>query len=364
MTFTNRWQHRMTLTFRAWPREARAHKLSVMAEEWSVDGMTYNRNEHLEVVHRIGQKGFAAWELSDEDAATLSLVGDTGAKIERMRVRCPGTMANTYKKECWLEAEILVYPDAVARIYGPAGRKTRTLACPWDELEDLIKKRWSQGDAVSENRVRNWTSRERYAKWKATYEPRTFSGFEVYISAQVINLEEIARKILAGKVVVFKDTAVSAELMAELRDKLNYFTFEGRKPDEPGGLLKGYQLGDGIIRWTKRTPKTDPDYGREGHMRKMHQKRTIEGQERRRTIFVGEVVEGVARKYGISHQTVMSVFLAEGLVDYLMRSYDAAAKGGKLYVHGIPRHDLRGFVSEAVRVVSFFIEGITEREVA
>ena len=364
MTFTNRWQHRMTLTFRAWPRETRAHKLSVMAEEWSVDGMTYNRNEHLEVVHRLGRKGFAAWELSDEDAATLSLVGDTGAKIERMRVRCPGTMASDYKKECWLEADVLVYPDAAARLYGPAGRKTRTLACSWDELEDLLKKRWRQGDEVAEHRVKGWTSRERYAKWKASYEPRTFSGFEVYVSAQVINLEEIAGKILAGKVVVFRGNAVSTELMAELREKLNYFTFEGRKADEPGGLLKGYQLGDGIIRWTPRLAKTDPEYGRGNHIKRMHRKRTIEGQERRRAIFVGEVVEGVARKYGVSHQSVMSVFLEHGLVDYLMRSYDDAAASGAVYIHGIPKCDLRGFVSEAVRVVSFFIEGVTEKEVS
>ena len=347
MTFTNRWQHRMTLRFRAWPREPRAHRLSVMAEEWSVDGMTYNRYAHLDVVHRLGAKGFASWELSDEDAEKLSVAANAGVKIERMRIRCPGTMESSHKKECWFEADCLVYPDAPPHAYPPALRTTRCMACPWDELEGQLRAWWRKGDEKTGVR-----------------EPRTFCGFEVYVSAQVINLEEIARHILEGRVVVFKDTAVSAELLVELRRKLNYFTFPGRKPDEPGGLFMGYQLGDGIIRWRKRLAKTDPDYGREAHMRKMHEKTKAAGQNRRRTVFVSEVVERIAEKYGISHQTVMSVFLAEGIVDYLMRSYDALMAAGEIYVHGDPKTDLRGMISETVRVLSFFLEGITEQGAA
>ena len=75
MNYTGRWRHELKLTFRVWPRDARAMKLALAGEEWSGDGMTYNRNEHLEVVHRIGLKGFAPFELSDADAMTLAAVG-------------------------------------------------------------------------------------------------------------------------------------------------------------------------------------------------------------------------------------------------------------------------------------------------
>ena len=364
MRFTGRWTHRMTLAFRAWPREPQAHRLAVMAKEWSVDGLTYNRNEHLEACHRIGQKNFAAWELSDEDALTLSASGTAGAVVERMRIKCPGTMDVRAKKECWLEADVTVYPDACTRAYSAATYTARTLECPWDALADTLAEKWRRADEIQKNHMASSYGKKRNEEWLKTVEPRTFDGFELHETADVIDIPKIAESILSGKVVVFKAGAIDAETFSELRDKLNYYTVPGRAPDEEGGLYRGYQLGDGVIRWTRRTVEGDPDHGPEAHLRKMHEATRSAGQSRRRTIFVGQVVTRISERFGVSRQRAMSVFLEEGIVDYLVRSYDAAAEAGKLYVHGNPEKDLRGFISEAVRIVAFYIEGVMGREVA
>ena len=364
MRFTNRWQHKMTLTFRVWPREPRAHQLSVMGKEWSVDGLTYNRNEHLEACHRLGQKGFAAWEISDADALTIAASGTAGAVVEKMRVKCPGTMDGRIKKECWLEVDVTVYPNANTKPYGPAMRLTRTVACPWDGLAARLQEQWRQGDAVQRGHMTRNCGKERQAKWLPTFEPRTFEGFEMYESRTVINVPRIAESIMSGKVVVFKVGDVDTETFQKLRDKLNYYTIPGRKPEEEGGLYRGYQLGDGVIRWARRAVEGDPDYGREAHMRKMHRATREAGQSRRRTHFVEQVVTRISERFGVSRQRTMSVFIEQGLVDYLVRSYDAAAAEGKLRIHSDPGTDMRGFVSEAVRIVEFFIEGVLDREVA
>ena len=364
MRFTNRWLHSMTLSFRAWPREPQAHRLSVMAKEWSVDGLTYNRNEHLEACHRIGQKNFAAWEISDEDALALSASGTAGARVERMRIKCPGTMDSQARKECWLEVDVTVYPDACSKPYGPALRLARTVECPWDRLAERLASVWSRADEVQVKHMARSFGRARAEAWLKTFEPRTFDGFELYGAADAIDVSKVAESILAGKVVVFRSADVDADTFMKLRERLNYYTVPGRAPDEEGGLYRGYQLGDGVIRWTRRTVEGDPDHGPEAHLRKMHEATRSAGQSRRRTIFVEQVVMRVSERFGVSRQRAMSVFLEEGIVDYLVRSYDAAAEAGKLYVHGNPEKDLRGFISEAVRIVAFYIEGVMGREVA
>ena len=364
MTFLNRWQHTMTLTLRVWPREIRAHKLSVLGKEWSVDGMTFNVNEKLEVVHRLGEKGFAAWELSNEDAETLMAAGTAGAKVGAMRVRCPGTMAETNKKECWLDVDVTVYPEANDRKFTAASVFTREVICPEDEIEGRLRQAWARSDEWVVTHVRRTRSKERAAAFESTYEPRTFSGFVLMERAPQIDVAAVARHILAGKVVLFRSQDISAKTLGELRSKLNYYTVPGRKPEEDGGLFRGYQLGDGVVRWRWRCKAEDREANKVKVLQRMHKATRDKGQANRRTYFIGEVVERIAKQYGVSRQRVMARFLDEGIVDFLFRSYEAAVAKGRIKIHSQPEVDLRGFVSEAVRVVSFIIDGLGKKGAA
>ena len=54
MTWMNRYQHRMTLTMRAWPTSERTHKASYSQTEYKIDGMTYTHNCRMAVTFKYG----------------------------------------------------------------------------------------------------------------------------------------------------------------------------------------------------------------------------------------------------------------------------------------------------------------------
>lgn len=328
MNYTGRWRHELTLTFRVWPRDTRAMKLALAGEKWSGDGMTYNRNEHLEVVHRIGAKGFAPFELSDADAETLSAVGDAGAKLGEMMIRCPGSLVETAKKECWLDVRVVVYPTA-----------------KWRNTEKGFMGKLVEGD----------TPEAALAAKGVSY------GKIIFVDRPAqIDVAGFARQMVAeDAVLVFDSCRITGALAKRVRDQLSYAVFADRRPDEEGGLFLGYQLADRVFRWQRRVPAERREEAKAARLDRMHRATREKGIASRRTYYIGNVVKRVAEKYGVSEQRVMSRFVEEGILDWLLRSVDRV----KPVLMRDTTSLLRGRVSDAVRSIDFFIRGMGNGEV-
>ena len=328
MKYTGRWRHELKLTFRVWPRDARAMKLALAGEEWSGDGMTYNRNEHLEVVHRIGLKGFAPFELSDADAMTLAAVGDAGAKLGEMMIRCPGSLDVKAKKECWLDVKVVVYPKAKWR---------------------------NPGDGFIGRHIAGETPEAALAAKGVSY------GKVIFVDRPAqIDVAGFARQMVAEDAVLVLDASrITGALAKRVRGQLSYAVFPDRKPDEEGGLYLGYQLADRVFRWQRRVPAERREEAKAGRLDRMHRATREKGIASRRAYYIGNVVRRIAEKYGVSEQRVMSRFVEEGILDWLLRSVDKV----KPVLMRETASLLRGKVSDAVRSIDFYIRGLGDGEV-
>ena len=328
MNYTGRWRHELKLTFRVWPRDARAMKLALAGEEWSGDGMTYNRNEHLEVVHRIGAKGFAPFELSDADAATLSAIGDAGAKLGEMMIRCPGSLAEIAKKECWLDVRVVVYPKA-----------------KWRNPECGFRSHYIEGETPE----------------AALAAKGVEAGKVIFVDRPAqIDVAGFARQMVAeDAVLVFDSRRIAGALAKRVREQLSYAVFADRRPDEEGGLYLGYQLADRVFRWQRRVPAERREAERADRLDRMHRATREKGAASRRAYYIGNVVRRIAEKYGVSEQRVMSRFVEEGILDWLLRSVDKV----KPVLMRETASLLRGKVSDAVRSIDFYIRGLGDGEV-
>ena len=359
MKFTGRFRHKLRFSFRVWPRGTFAINAALREKEWSVDGMTPNTNGKLAVVHRFNNKLFAAFELNDEDAEKLAAVGSANAVLGKMVVHCPGTRFNYEKKECRLEVNVTVYPDA-SRYRPFHSGKALVLDCAEEEIPDALRRNWDKMHTALVNQVRRncGAGRKAYAD---TIEPYAYNGHVILDNPQIADIDIIARHILAGKAVLLDSSVFTGKMARVVKDRLDYYVMPGRDPDEEGGLFMGYQLGGYVFRYRRRKWADFAAHQAE-HIKAMHERNHARGQVNRRDVFCRAVFDRIAHKYGISEQRVLMRFLQSGILDYLIRSYEAAAADGRLQIHGDPKHDLQGFVGKAVRVVSFIVDGLDPEE--
>ena len=363
MTFTGRFRHRMRFSMRVWPRDIGAANRSLRQKEIPVSGMWLNKYGKMEVVYRYGNipTQFHAFELSDADADKLTEVGAAGAVLGKMVIHCPGTRDGSVKKECRLEVNVTVYPDA------PDGKTYHNglynfIDCKPEEIPAELTKVWGvlYGFAVR-HEERFWGKKRRAAR-VAAVQPYEYKGHVILDNPQLLDIDTLARQIMMGKAILLSDTAFTGKMADIVRERLEYYTVPGRKPDEEGGLFHGYQLGGYVFRYHRAVERDAQHLAR--HMEKMHESVRNGGQVRRRDIFIRAVIDRIATKYGLSEQRVMLRFIQGGILDYLIRSYEAAASDGRLYIHGIPEHDMRAFINYAVNIVSFIVEGLTDEEAA
>ena len=364
MTFVGRFRHTMRFTVRVWPQGKGAVRLSTQRKEIPVSGMWLNGQGHMEAVYRYGRNPnqYQAFELSDEDADKVVSVGAADAILGELKVHCPGTTDQGVKKACYLEVNVTVYPNAATtRPYLGAG--SLAIMCCEDEIPDRLRAFWDRQRA-SNIRAERATHGTKADAAVARMEPYEYAGHVIYTNPQLVDVDIVAQQVLSGKAVLFSASAFTGRMVDLIRQRLDYYVVPGRRPEEEGGLFRGYQLAGYVFRYYPKTRVPEGVDRLAAHMEKMHSVTKAKGQVRRRDVYIRGVIDRIAHKYGISEQRVMTRFIEGGILDYLIRSYDTAASDGRLYIHGIPAYDLRGFVNHSARVVSFIVEGMTEEEVS
>lgn len=366
MTWLNRYQHKMTLTMRAWPVSDRTHKAATSATEYKVTGMTYTHNCRMAVTHKYGprQSEYYSWELSQLDGNRLCSIGTADARIDSMRVKCPGTMLATVKKECWLEVEVTVYPLAIDNNLMTQGR---ILHGKEEDMRPVVEAIW----ASDWERNRKWVKRDcgyavrKYRAWLEEWqgERRTFAGVHYIMHKELVDIPLMARKIMEGKIVVI-DWRLHQNYqvqMSKIYDKLNYYVVPGREPDEPGGEFMGYCLGRSVF-WGDGLD-VPPEVLAEGEAAVAAYREEEKREKFRRKIrqrFVEDVTTRVATFYGVSRETVMARFLEVGYVDWISEQADAVAATYKPGEKGMDAM-CKGPAWEATKVLKFCIDAMAIR---
>ena len=352
----------MRFTVRVWPQGKGAVRLSTMRKEIPVSGMWLNDAGHMEAVYRYGKNPnqYQSFELSDEDADKITAVAAANAVLGDMTVHCPGTTDQSVKKECYLEVNVTVNPNATA--YKPfLTAQSLALMCCEDEIPDRLRTVWERMHraAVRKEFHRHGSKANAVV---ARMEPYEYKGHVIYTNPQLVDIDLVAQQVMSGKAVLFSAGKFTGRMVGLIRERLDYYVVPGLKPEAEGGLFNGYQLGGYVFRYFPRTHLPEGVSRIAAHMKRMHQVRKDAGQANRRDIYIRTVIDRIAHKYGMSEQRVMMRFIESGILDYLVRSYEAAASDGRLYIHGIPSADLKGFINHSVRVVSFIVEGLSDGE--
>ncbi|MBO5906234.1 MAG: hypothetical protein J6Q84_07440 [Kiritimatiellae bacterium] len=360
MSFIGKWQHKTRFSMRVWPRGEKAIKLSLAGEKWSVDGMTFNVNERLEVVHRLDQKNFAPFELSEDDAERLMSVGASGAKLGDMWIHCPGTLDSRAKKECYLEVNVTVYPQCAEEVRPFSGGRT-AIHCQECDIEKEIRRQWADADDRTYKRILKHHGKALSSKWKASHVQNEWNGYTLYSNPKILNVDVVAQNMFEGRVALFDARHFTGRMMEHLRKRLNYYVVPDRDPGEEGGLFRGYQFAGRFFLYFEETPKEEGVSKRASHVAKMNEATREKGRASRRTYFVRKVIEGIAERYGVSVQRVTTRFIEEGILDYLIRSAESVPYGVGIR----PRQASQFYgakIKEAVEIVSIIVEGLAAME--
>ena len=366
MTWLNRYQHHMTLTMRAWPQNDRTHEAAIKATEYAVDGMRYTSNCRMAVTHRYGkpQSNYYSWELSKIDGERLCSIGTAGARIDAMRVKCPGTMLDSVKKECWLEVEVTVYPIAVENTRMSHGK---LLHGKEEDMRPRVEEIWAGDWELN----RKWCKRAfgyavlKYRAWLEDWEKerRTFTGIYYIMHKELVNIPLMARKIMEGKIIVI-DWRLHQNYqvqMSKIHAALDYYVEEGKQPDEPGGEFMGYCLGRSVF-WGDGLD-VPPEVLAEGEAAVAAYREEEKREKFRRKIrqhFVEDVTTRVATFYGVSRETVMARFIEVGYVDWISDRADQVAATYKPGEKGIEAM-CKGPAWELTKVLKFCIDAMAIR---
>lgn len=366
MTWMNRYQHRMTLTMRAWPTSERTHRASYSQTEYKIDGMTYTHNCRMAVTFKYGpaQSEYYSWELSKADGERLCSIGTAGARIDAMRVKCPGTMLDTVKKECWLEVDVTVYPRADDK---PWISKGNLLHGKEEDMRSVVEALWEKDWEHN----RKWVKRSfgyavlKYRAWLEDWEKerRTFKGVHYIMHKELVDYQLMARKIMEGYIVVI-DWRLHNNYqvqMSKVHEQLDYWVEPGKAPDEPGGEFMGYCLGRSVF-WGDQMD-IPPEVIAEGEAacaryREEAKREKVRGAIRAK--FVEMVTVKIATFYGISQERVMSRFIEAGFVDWLAELADGVAATYKPCTKGFEAM-CKGPAGEATKVLKFCIDSMAIR---
>ena len=325
----------MKLVLPVWPMCSLAHDEIKTETDIPIDGANFTPQFRFELIHQIGRTNrYSRYGIADRDRGILSSMASAGARlIRKMTVKAPGTTDSRVKKECWLEANILAYanaPETKAHAFGGSGMPRAVKEIFGESIEDAL------GLAGIE-----------------------YSKIHYIAEDSDINEDEIAYEILEqNAIVVLKNrpwspgsSGVTAEAAQKLFDRAKFWTIPGRKPDEDGGLLRGYQFPDRIVRFIRRLREENREEERLERLAKMHSATRQRGKIARRRYFLDKVIDAFAEKIGYSRQFVTSQFLEDRVIQWLARSVDEMELPSKARD---PKTLLRGRISDAVRALEFY----------
>ena len=329
--YIGRWKHRLTLHFRVWPKFKETHEAIVKVKAIPINGIRINDDGKAEVWnHTSGGICGSVFEVSDDDFDVITAIPKAEARMPMYRnmvVRTPGTTDNRVKKECWLDVPVFAYPnaperkitmwpeDALGLAGAPVGRVV-FIENDEDVDEDIICREIVENDAMIVLNHRPG--------------PGHFGG-------------------------------VSTEMGRRLIEKAMFWTVPGRDPWANGGVLRGYQFPDRIVRWNRRVNEENREENAANRLNRMHDSTREKGRSSRRKYFLENTVTRFAERVGMSRQRVMARFLDEGVVDWLMRSVDEV----KPIMYREASSLLRGRISDAVNALEFYyraVEGMSQQD--
>lgn len=330
--YLGRWKMRFDLRFRVWPVGDGAHRLTWKRKTIPIHGFLMNQWGKLEAIYRNWMdetninpsRHYLSFEVNDEDAETLAAMPLAGAELDfaKLHIEAPGTLDSKAKQISWLVATVTMNVNAKAR--------TRSAGCLTDDSTPIIK--CLKGENLEE--LVKGTGVE--------------YGKILYIkNKEDIDERAILKAVLEEDAVVVFGQFIPAKYVHPIQRRAKFWVVEGRKPDEAGGILRGYQFSDRFFRWYKKDLEPmDPKV----RLSKMHEITRERGAARRRTYFVDMVINRFAERIGMSRQWVTAKFIDDGIVDWLIRSVDGVAV--------VPMREtsalLRGRIRDAVNAIEFY----------
>lgn len=338
--FIGRWKHRLTLHFRVWPKYKETHKAIAKEKLIPVNGIRITDDGKPEVWNQTsaGICG-AVFEMGEDDFDILTAIPKAGARMpiyRKMMVHTPGTTDERVKKECWLEVPVFAYPEA-------------------SESKISI---WGSGwTGLSPHEVFGETPEDALGLAGASY------GKIVFIeNDEDVDEDLICREVVTNDAIIVLNrrpssgarVGVSTEMGRKLMAKAAFWTVPGREPWEDGGVLRGYQFADRIVRWMRRVDEENRAENNAQRLARMHDSTRDKGRSSRRKYFLEHVVTRFAERIGWPRQRVMARFLDDGIVDWLMRSVDNV----KPILYRETSSLLRGRISEAVNALEFYYRAV------
>ena len=338
--YIGRWQHRLKLRFRVWPKFKETHKAIVTEKEILVNGIRINDDGRPEVWHMTapGECGYI-FEVGDDDFDVITAIPKAGARMPRfhpMKIMTPGTTDNRVKKECWLEVSVFAYPNASERRITMWGAAWSGIA-PHEVFGETVEDALGLAGAPT-------------------------GRFLFIENDEDVDEDAICREIVENDAMIVLGRrpmpncrgGVSTEMGRRLIEKANFWTVPGREPWADGGALRGYQFPDRIVRWVRRVDEENRAENDTLRLARMHDITRDKGRSNRRKYFLENVVTRFAERIGWPRQRVMAKFLDDGIVDWLMRSVDNV----KPVLYRETSSLLRGRVSDAVNALEFYYRAV------
>ena len=333
--YIGRWRYRDKLVFRVWPKYKETHLAITRLKEIPIDGIMMTGEGEAEARYHSKNVRMCAFGLRVDDMDLLAVASEAGARLrlDEMVVHAPGTTDEAVKKECWMDVPFDAYPTAPYRTscdsVMKAHQSPRLTVITGTDVGEELKKRG--------------------------YE---FGSVAVIERENEIDEDLICREVVENDaIIVFSGHGVLGSRAKELLRRARYWVVPGRRPDEDGGVFRGYQFSDRFVRWHYKCPEGERKARQSEHMAKMHEVVREKGQSARRVYFTDQVVNRFAERIGMSRQRVASRFLDDGVIDWLARSADA--------VKPRPFHDAKFTMSplanKAVDALEFYYRAIEGR---
>lgn len=329
--FMGRWRHKGSLMFRAWPMFVEARKAATTRKEIPISGMLATKSGQIEFWTFDGKRPLR-FEIGEKDVETIVNAAELDVKMlfDKMVVHCPGTLDIRVKKECWLEVPYIAYPKAPFRKVQSNG---------WGSYNDP--------KVPNVTKITGATIAEALQNGGVDYSKVIAVGSDEEVDEDIF-IREIVENNAA---IVFPRNGVSGRVKRKLMEKAKYWVVDGRRPEEAGGALQGYEITDRFFNWNHTLGASlNKEEWKAEMLRRAHDATREKGRCSRRTYFLENVINRFAERVGQSRQHVTSRFLNEGIIDWLHRSVDE--------VKPILGRDtptlLRGRVNEAVNALEFY----------
>lgn len=326
---------------RVWPQYKEGQLLVVQQKEIPIHTFSISKEGLLRAVHYVGgavERGGKPryFEVTDADAEIVAAAADAGAKLDLTRavVHAPGTLDAHVKMECWLEIPFTSYCDAPPR--------TRSATSRYLDKSVPTLRNLFGSDLKSDLKA-------------AGYE---FGKVIVIETQDDLDEDIICREVVTNNaIVVFLRATVDGirgRRIRKLIERAKYWVVEGRRPDEDGGLFRGYQFCDRFVRWNHSFAPREREVWIKGMLDRAHEATREKGRKARRVYFTDQVIDRFAEKIGLPRQRVASRFLDDGVVDWMLRSVDQIKP---IMMRETPAL-LRGRVGDAVNAIEFYYRGI------